>query len=143
MTTPTRLARATRVFNQFAAACDRIAAILRAHNDATPPVPSTDALIGMAREVAGVQDACVHDSTRVDGTLGDHCLRCGVGGYWHEGLRHDVAHVSGGTLIVLAPAPGPDQPRRERAPLCPCGCEQGIEHTCQTPPAAQEDHRGR
>ena len=44
---------------------------------------------------------CRHDSTRVDGTLDCHCLRCGADGYWHNGHRHDRDHPSGKVLFVL------------------------------------------
>jgi hypothetical protein len=43
-----------------------------------------------------------HDSTRGDGTLDDHCLRCGADGYWHDGHRHDRPHPSGKILLTLA-----------------------------------------
>lgn len=44
---------------------------------------------------------CRHDSTRHNGTLDDHCLRCGFGGYWHLGHRHDEGHPSGKVLFRL------------------------------------------
>jgi hypothetical protein len=44
---------------------------------------------------------CVHESTRVDGSLDDHCLRCGVAGYWHAGHRHDLRHPSGKILLTI------------------------------------------
>ena len=47
------------------------------------------------------QKSCQHDSTRQDGTLDDHCLRCGIEGYWHYGHRHDKPHPSGKILIDL------------------------------------------
>ena len=43
---------------------------------------------------------CRHDSLRGDGTLDDHCLRCGIEGYWHDGHRHDRSHPSGKILFV-------------------------------------------
>lgn len=43
----------------------------------------------------------LHDSTRRDGSLDDHCLRCGAGGYWHEGHRHELVHPSGKVLFCL------------------------------------------
>lgn len=44
---------------------------------------------------------CEHDSSRVDGTLDAHCLRCGANGYWHRGHRHDESHPSGQALLRL------------------------------------------
>lgn len=48
---------------------------------------------------------CLHDSTRRDGTLDDHCLLCGADGYWHNGHRHDTEHPSGKVLLRIACAP--------------------------------------
>ena len=48
---------------------------------------------------------CRHDSTRVDGWLDDHCLRCGSAGYFKDGRYVDPTgkpskgHPSGKTLI--------------------------------------------
>lgn len=50
---------------------------------------------------AAPTSACVHDSLRTDGALDDHCLLCGVEGYWHDGHRHDWTHPSGKALFVL------------------------------------------
>lgn len=58
--------------------------------------------IGDAQELKDTNEgSCTHDSTRVDGTLDANCLRCGVGGYWHNGHRHDRVHPSGKVLFIL------------------------------------------
>ncbi len=55
--------------------------------------------------------ACRHDSTRIDGTLDNICLLCGLDGYWKAGQRLDQAHPSGKVLFAL-PTKGPGRLRR-------------------------------
>lgn len=75
---------------------------------------------------------CRHDSTRLDGMLGDHCLFCGERGYWHQGHRHDKAHPSG---VVLVRLDCPPEVRRE-ADDCADGCTAHA--TCRAPASTQE-----
>lgn len=44
---------------------------------------------------------CRHDSTRRDGALDTHCLKCGEDGYWHHGHSHFKVHPSGKVLVSL------------------------------------------
>jgi hypothetical protein len=54
---------------------------------------------------------CRHDSTRGDGWLDTHCLRCGAEGYWKAGyLAVEAQHHPGGKLL-LRPSVGPDAGR--------------------------------
>jgi hypothetical protein len=46
---------------------------------------------------------CDHDSKRLDGYLDEHCLRCGMSGYWRRGklvVEVDI-HPSGKPLVKL------------------------------------------
>lgn len=60
---------------------------------------------------------CRHDSTRVDGWLDDHCLRCGSAGYFKDGRYVDPTgkpskgHPSGKTLIWPAQSEGAGEAR--------------------------------
>jgi hypothetical protein len=65
--------------------------------------------------------------------LDDHCLRCGLDGYWHEDHRHDAIHPSGKTIVRLecpaSPAPSEDVvvtfDRLEAEALCGQGRRTG------------------
>jgi hypothetical protein len=64
------------------------------------------ALTGNTAGPAQARRHCTHDSTRVDGFLDDHCLRCGRDGYWQNGIeanpagRQTKGHPSGKTLLA-------------------------------------------
>lgn len=47
------------------------------------------------------RSSCEHDSCRMDGTLDNHCLLCGIDGYWHKGHRHDRAHPGGEKILII------------------------------------------
>lgn len=55
----------------------------------------------MVRDIQMTPEPCFHDSTRIDGSLDDHCLKCGAEGHWHMGHRHDKKHPSDKKLFIV------------------------------------------
>lgn len=65
--------------------------------------------------------SCYHDSTRADGKLDTHCLRCGADGYWIENQEYARVqiHPSGKVLIDALMGPKPDAPDETASPKEP------------------------
>jgi hypothetical protein len=82
-------------------------------------VPERDVFLRQGERAAdlGPQRNCAHDSMRSDGLLDDHCLKCGVDGYWNGGLRRDKTHPSGKLLIAMWPGVLPTLPIHEHVRL--------------------------
>lgn len=78
---------------------------------------------------------CCHDSRRRDGWLDNHCLKCGVEGYWEDGSLSPSTEIHpSGKLLVKATfepdenpeteSPQPNQPRAEEGRLAELKAER-------------------